>query len=465
MMSRWARRLGVGRTRRTARSLAVILVLGLAGVGVLAPSAQAAGSPFISFSPLLAGFGQTPAGATTSKTFTLKNSGKASTGALSIALTGTSAFSISADPCAGMSLAAGGSCTVTVAYSPLTSGRIDVAVLTAHNPNFSAVAAAGLGGTSVAAKADLSITNDDGTTTVSPGMPTTYAITVSNIGPSAVTGASITDMVPAALTSPTWTVSSTTGGATGSAPSTGNGTANLPVGSSITYLLTGTVSSTATSSLTLANTASVTAPAGVTDPISANNSATDTDTIGMSVTCMTGVNCAPLVTGNTSTGQLTVMLPSGTGTVQGAVFSGSLPCTIVAPDISLDPNTYEVITSAGSTLTKTVQLEFPATGSNVPVFEGSDDDEASGNDLDNDSDDVIWNEQVCFQAAPGVTFVDRDNASVNVGLLPDCPLETPGPCVDRSASSLTNGVDGTKSYDVVMTVDIPAGTSGDPQMH
>ncbi len=362
---RWARRLGVGRTRRTARSLAGIVVLGLVGAAVLAPGAQAAGSPFISFSPLLWSFGATPAGATASKTFTLKNSGKAATGALSIARTGSSAFSVSADGCTGVSLAAGQSCTVTVAYKPLTSGHTDVAVLTAHNANFSAVAAAGFAGSSVAAKADLAITNTDGATSVSPGSPTTYTIVVSNNGPSSVTAASIADTLPAALSNASWTATSGNG-ATGFATSgTGNinDTANLPAFSSITYTLTATVSSTATSSLTFANTASVTAPAGVTDPNSANNSATDTDSIGAAMTCTT--SCGPFTTGNQSTGQLSVNASgTGSGTVQGAVFSGtsSFSCNgqyTGEYDLSLDQNTYEVISSSG-TFSKTLTIEFPA---------------------------------------------------------------------------------------------------------
>ena len=467
MMSRWARRLGVGRTRRTARALAGIAVIGLVSVGVLAPTAQAAGSPFISFSPLLWNFGATPAGATATKTFTLKNSGKAASGALSIARTGSSAFSVSADGCSGVSLGVGQSCTVTVAYKPLTSGHTDVAVLTAHNANFSAVAAAGFAGSSVAAKTDLSITNSDGATSVSPGSPTTYTIIVSNNGPSSVTGATIADSLPATLSNASWTATSSNG-ATGFASSgTGNinGTANLPTGSSITYTLTATVSSTATDSLTLANTASVTTPAGVTETNPANNSATDTDSIGAAATCMT--SCS-FTTGNQSTGQLTVSAQgSGTGAVQGAVFSGTLPCTYGPNDLSLDQNTYEVISSSGS-FTKTITIEFPA-GSSAPVIDTSDDDSATGNDADNDFDDVIWNEQVCFQTAPGVTFTDRNGNSVNVGLLPDCPAnlaDAGGPCVDRSTSELTNiGASGTTNYDVVMGVYIPAGTAGDPRMN
>ena len=51
----------------------------------------------------------------------------------------------------------------------------------------------------------------------------------------------------------------------------------MPTGSTITYIVSGTISPAATG--TLANTASVAAPAGTTDPTTANNSATDSDTL------------------------------------------------------------------------------------------------------------------------------------------------------------------------------------------
>ena len=49
----------------------------------------------------------------------------------------------------------------------------------------------------------------------------------------------------------------------------------MPVGSTVTYTVTGTVSASATG--TLVNTATVATPAGVTDPTPSNNTATDTD--------------------------------------------------------------------------------------------------------------------------------------------------------------------------------------------
>lgn len=139
-------------------------------------------------------------------------------------------------------------------------------------------------------RADLSITKTDGLATINPGSAETYTIVVSNAASSsgAANGAIVTDTVPASLTSVAWTCGSPTGGATcGAASGSGNNistTANLPVGSSVTYTVTGTLSTTATG--TLSNTATVITPAsGVSDPTdlsrtgAGNNSATDTTTI------------------------------------------------------------------------------------------------------------------------------------------------------------------------------------------
>jgi uncharacterized repeat protein (TIGR01451 family) len=132
----------------------------------------------------------------------------------------------------------------------------------------------------VGANVDLSVTKTDGVTDVAPGQAITYTIVVSNAGPSTATGATLTDTFSTNLTNVTFT-STATGGATGNTASgTGNlnQTLTLPAASSVTYVVTATVSPTITAT-TLANTATVTAPAGVTDTNTANNSATDTDNV------------------------------------------------------------------------------------------------------------------------------------------------------------------------------------------
>ncbi|MGC5198760.1 hypothetical protein ACLD7X_018415, partial [Aphanothece microscopica RSMan92] len=68
--------------------------------------------------------------------------------------------------------------------------------------------------------ADLAITKTDGSATYTPGSPITYTIVVSNNGPSNVTGATINDAIPAAITGVSWT-SATAGTATVSSGATG----------------------------------------------------------------------------------------------------------------------------------------------------------------------------------------------------------------------------------------------------
>jgi uncharacterized repeat protein (TIGR01451 family) len=141
--------------------------------------------------------------------------------------------------------------------------------------------------------ADLSITKTDGVTTAVPGGSVTYTITASNSGPDPVTGGTVTDTFPAVLTC-TWTCVGA-GGGTCTASGSGNisDTVNLPVGGSVTYTASCTISASATGSLV--NTATVSGgAAGDSDP--ANNSATDTDTLtpqaDLAVTKTDGVTTA-----------------------------------------------------------------------------------------------------------------------------------------------------------------------------
>src|ERR1700683_4769558 len=82
------------------------LAVALLAMGLLAPAGQAAAQPFIAFNPVLASVGPIAKGASTTKTFTLKNSGSAATGTLSIVLIGSSTFSVTSNSCTGVSLAA-----------------------------------------------------------------------------------------------------------------------------------------------------------------------------------------------------------------------------------------------------------------------------------------------------------------------------------------------------------------------
>ncbi|MBN1208544.1 MAG: tandem-95 repeat protein, partial [Myxococcaceae bacterium] len=177
----------------------------------------------------------------------------------------------------------GGTVTRTVAGGQ--GGRTNSPSLSEFTQNGATDAAPGQLGAAVVTlplclPSDLAITVTDGVTTVAPGSTVTYTINVTNLGPNAVTGASVTDLFPATLMGVSWTCTSSAGAACATPSGTGNingALLTLASGSSVSFTVTATVNPAATG--TLVNTASVAAPQNHTDPSSANNTATDTDTL------------------------------------------------------------------------------------------------------------------------------------------------------------------------------------------
>jgi uncharacterized repeat protein (TIGR01451 family) len=190
---------------------------------------------------------------------------------------------------------------------------------------------------------DLQITKDDGETTVAPGEVITYTIVVTNAGPSDVSGATITDTFPTELQGVSFT-SSVTGVVSGNSPS-GNGnlqdTVSMEAGSTITYLVTGTVSSGATG--TISNTANVAAPNGVFESDDTNNEATDEDDLVPEVDLrITKVdNAATVPAGGTVSYTITAS-NAGPSDVSGASISDQFPS-------EFDSVTYTSISSGGAT--------------------------------------------------------------------------------------------------------------------
>jgi uncharacterized repeat protein (TIGR01451 family) len=160
-------------------------------------------------------------------------------------------------------------------------------------------------------QADLSITKTDSVASVTSGGSTTYVITASNAGPSAVSGATVTDTFPAGLTC-TWTCGGTGGGTcTGSGSGNISDTVNLPAAASVIYSAVCTVSA-APGSIT--NTATVASTTN--DPNPANNSATDVDT----VTAPVAITGSKSVAGSFTEGgsiTYTIVLNNGTPSTQG----------------------------------------------------------------------------------------------------------------------------------------------------
>ena len=168
-------------------------------------------------------------------------------------------------------------------------------------------------------------------TTATAGGSVTYTITASNAGPSNATGATVADTFPASLTC-TWTCVGA-GGGTCTASGSGNINATRQPAVGRQRDLHGELHDLGSRPpARLTNTATVTAPAGVTDPTPGNNSATDSDTLGasadLSITKTDGVTTATAGGSVTYTIMASNAGPSNaTGATVADTFPASLTCT------------------------------------------------------------------------------------------------------------------------------------------
>jgi uncharacterized repeat protein (TIGR01451 family)/fimbrial isopeptide formation D2 family protein len=167
---------------------------------------------------------------------------------------------------------------------------------------------------------DLAITKDDGKATYVQGTNNIYSIVVSNLGPFGVSGATVSDPLPAGISTASWTCGNATGGGTCGVGSGTGGIANVPVnlpnGASVTFTLTMPIP--ADFSGDLVNAATVTSSPDSPDPNQANNSATDIDTaepgvvtVGKTATPASGTS---VEAGDTLTYTLTYTVAGGLST-------------------------------------------------------------------------------------------------------------------------------------------------------
>jgi uncharacterized repeat protein (TIGR01451 family) len=187
--------------------------------------------------------------------------------------------------------------------------------------------------------ANLQATKTDGQSTYTPGNQVVYTITVSNpSGPSAATGAIVSDTKPAQITTWSWVCQSQTGGASGCDGSGGQvstspftDTVNLPVGGVITYVVTANTDPSATGSLV--NTVTVTPTQGQA------GTATDTDTIApVSNLVISKTNGgSTVVFGGTTTYSITVV-NNGPSTATGAILSDPSVSGLSKTSVSCAPS-------------------------------------------------------------------------------------------------------------------------------
>jgi uncharacterized repeat protein (TIGR01451 family) len=148
--------------------------------------------------------------------------------------------------------------------------------------------------------ADLTVTKSGSPDPVVPGANLTYQIGVTNAGPEAAAAVLLSDAVPAgttfvSLTAPAgWTCVTPAVGGTGAISCTNP---SLAMGTAASFTLVVNVVPGTADGTTITNTA--TASSSTTDPMPADNSATDTATVGLALeSCtITGTNGPDTLTG------------------------------------------------------------------------------------------------------------------------------------------------------------------------
>ncbi len=220
---------------------------------------------------------------------------------------------------------------------------------------------------------DLSISKSSSPKAYVAGSSLTYTIIVTNNGPSVVTGATVADILPAALSSFSWTCTTAGSGAScGTAgPVTGNisSLVDLPVGTQAVFTVSGTVPPGTTG--TINNTATVSAPSGIVDTIPGNNTATDSNGAGTSADLAIRKTSSPkpYVAGSALTYTITVS-NNGPSSVTGATVADSIPSTITGvtwtSSITGTASVTSGATGSGNNLAAT--LNIGSNGSDSVIF-------------------------------------------------------------------------------------------------
>lgn len=193
---------------------------------------------------------------------------------------------------------------------------------------------------------NLSISKTDNRTTVEPGEGLTYAVVVSNSGPSAIIGLGVTDYFSDALTDISWVCNASNSSSCAvSGVKTGNISTevNLNPGGSATFTINATVKNSANGVLT--NTASLISPI---NPAVNNKAATDTTNITPKANLVVSVS-APASASTSTQVTLTITVTNqGPSNVTGLTLVDGLPTG--SSFSSSDPGA-PVCTMLGNTLT------------------------------------------------------------------------------------------------------------------
>ncbi len=291
--------------------------------------------------------------------------------------------------------------------------------------------------------ANLSIVKTDSRPAVTWGSSTTYTITVSNAGPATATNATVVDTLPAQIASATWTCTGAGGGTcTASGMGSLNQSVTLPSGASVTF----TVNATLIAGMgagAVANLATVTTPAGVTDPFPDDNSSVDQNAIATTLRLLT-VTKDPTNTGTGTVTSSPAAIACGPA-CPSASASFADGAAVMLTAVAVPNNTFLGWSGGGCTgnaptctvtmsAAQTVTVRFTSCGNAVrELGEGCDDGNLTAGDGCNGSC-LIENTRPCNASMPGLT----GGASCASGVCDATGNPAPGVC--EPAATCGNGV-------------------------
>ncbi|MCE9525292.1 MAG: DUF11 domain-containing protein, partial [Planctomycetales bacterium] len=313
------------------------------------------------------------------------------------------------------------------------------------------------------AATDLKITKTDNRGFVLAGSSDTYTIVVTNAGPSSVTGASVTDTFPASFTGVAYTATAT-GGATGfTASGTGNisdTTVNLPVGSTITYVVTGTVATGTVGPLS--NTATVTAPAGVTDLNPANNSATDVSVAGATAVIdaqITKTDGKLAAVPGTAESYTIVVSNNGSATITGAAVADTFPAAFTSV-------TYTSTATGGATSTPSsgsgniiATVDLPVGSSITYVASGTIDPTATGTLSNTATVTATGDTNSANDSSTDTTTLVPATSAVDVGVVKTDVVSTAVPGQTTTYTIVVTNSGPNTATNVSVVDNLPAGVS------
>jgi uncharacterized repeat protein (TIGR01451 family) len=278
------------------------------------------------------------AGETVTWTITVTNDGPSRARGVSVTDTlPVGATLVSATPSAGTctpagaaidcdlgELADGAAATVTVVAqigAAALGSLTNTAAVSATTPDPAAGNDTASSAATVVGRADLAITKQAVTSPIVPGLPATWTISVTNLGPSDAAGVTVTDPAPAGVT---WQSASASAGPCTTGASVTCSVGTLAAGGSAKITVTGSVASTIADGSTLANTASATWT--TTDPTPGPTTATSTTPVDAQVTLSVVKTASPdpVLAGQPVTYTLTAT-NDGPSTATNVTFSDAAP--------------------------------------------------------------------------------------------------------------------------------------------